>query len=73
MQPGDRVRVRESVIVYNHPKHRAVPFDMKGQEGEVKQVISTWKNGEPLSPTLPVVVAFGRSRFHFSPEELELC
>ncbi|MXY18375.1 MAG: ferredoxin--nitrite reductase, partial [Synechococcus sp. SB0664_bin_36] len=32
MQPGDRVRVRKSVIVYNHPKHRSKPFDIHGQE-----------------------------------------
>ena len=73
MQPGDRVRVRKSVVVYNHPQHRPRPFDMHGQEGEVKEVISTWKEGEPLSATLPVVVVFGRARFHFHADELELC
>ncbi len=73
MQPGDRVRVKKSVIVYSHPKHRSKPFDMHGQEGEVKEIISTWKGGEPLSATLPVVVVFGRTRLHFQPDELELC
>ena len=73
MQPGDRVRVRKSVIVYSHPKHRSKPFDMHGQEGEVKEIISAWKGGEPLSATLPVVVVFGRTRLHFHADELELC
>lgn len=73
MQPGERVRVKKSVIVYNHPKHRSKPFDMHGQEGEVKAIISTWKAGEPLSATLPVVVVFGRTRFHFHADELEPC
>ena len=73
MQPGDRVRVKKSIIVYSHPKHRLKPFDMHGQEGEVKEIISTWKEGEPLSATLPVVVMFGRTRFHFHADELELC
>lgn len=73
MQPGDRVRVKKSIIVYSHPKHRSKPFDMHGQEGEVKEIIGTWKEGEPLSATLPVVVIFGRTRFHFHADELELC
>ena len=35
MKVGDRVRVKESVIVYHHPEHRNQPFDVKGHEGEV--------------------------------------
>jgi len=73
MEPGDRVRVKKPVIVYSHPKHRFKPFDMHGHEGEVKAIIRTWKQGEPLSATLPVVVAFDRIRFHFHADELELC
>jgi hypothetical protein len=69
MQPGDRVRVTESVVVYTHPEHRGQPFDLQGQEGEVVSVIDGWK-GRPVSPTLPVVVAFGRFRAHFRPDEL---
>ena len=35
MQPGDKVVVTSSVIVYNHPQHRGEAFDMKGSEGDV--------------------------------------
>ncbi|KEF43105.1 MAG: ferredoxin--nitrite reductase [Cyanobium sp. CACIAM 14] len=69
MQPGDQVRVSRSVVVYNHPQHRGEPFDMEGQEGEVQNVLTDWK-GRPISPTLPVVVAFGRFRAHFREDEL---
>ena len=69
MQPGDRVTVSQSVVVYNHPQHRGMAYDLQGQVGEVFQVLHEWK-GRPISPTLPVVVAFGRYRAHFRPEEL---
>jgi len=69
MQPGDRVKVSRSVVVYNHPEHRNAAFDLEGQEGEVLNVLNDWK-GRPISPTLPVVVAFGRYRAHFRPDEL---
>lgn len=69
MQPGDRVRVAESVVVYNHPQHRGEAFDMEGQEGEVLKILTDWK-GRPISPNLPVVVAFGKFRAHFRAEEL---
>jgi hypothetical protein len=70
MQAGDRVRVSDSVIVYNHPQHRGSAFDMKGEEGEVFDVLNDWK-GRPITPTLPVIVKFGRYRAHFRAEELE--
>ena len=69
MEPGDRVTVSSSVVVYTHPEHRGRPFDLQGQEGEVVSVIDSWK-GRPLSPTLPVVVAFGKFRAHFRADEL---
>lgn len=69
MQPGDQVAVSASVVVYTHPEHRGVPFDLQGQQGEVVSLIDSWK-GRPVSPTLPVVVAFGKFRAHFRPEEL---
>ena len=62
MQTGDRVSVTSSVVVYTHPEHR-------GQEGQVVNVINDWK-GRPISPTLPVVVAFGKFRAHFRADEL---
>ena len=61
--------VSHSVVVYNHPQHRGTAFDMQGQQGEVVQVLTEWK-GRPISPTLPVVVAFGRFKAHFRADEL---
>jgi hypothetical protein len=69
MQPGDQVKVCQSVVVYNHPEHRGEAFDLEGQQGLVHQLLEDWK-GRPISPTLPVVVAFGKYRAHFRPEEL---
>lgn len=69
MESGDRVRVCRSVVVYTHPSHRGSAFDLEGQEGEVLQVLNDWK-GRPISPTLPVVVAFGKFRAHFRDDEL---
>jgi hypothetical protein len=71
MQPGDRVRVSRSVVVYHHPSHRNSAHDLEGEEGEVLQVLQEWK-GRPISPTLPVVVAFGKFRAHFRDDELTL-
>ena len=71
MQPGDRVRVQQSVVVFTHPEHRSQAFDMKGQEGEINTVLAEWK-GKPISPTLPVIVAFGRYKAHFRSDELEV-
>lgn len=70
MQPGDQVTVSESVVVYHHPQHRGEAFDLKGQQGEVLQVLHDWK-GRTISPTLPVVVAFGKFRAHFRADELQ--
>ena len=69
MQPGDKVVVSTSVVVFNHPQHRGESFDMEGSEGEVFKVLDDWK-GRPISPTLPVVVAFGRYKAHFRADEL---
>ena len=69
MQPGDQVQVSQSVVAYHHPQHRGVAFDLKGQQGEVVTVLNEWK-GRVISPTLPVVVAFGKFRAHFRSDEL---
>jgi hypothetical protein len=42
---------------------------MEGQQGEVLTILSDWK-GRPISPTLPVVVGFGKYRAHFRSDEL---
>ena len=70
MKAGDKVTVDASVVVFNHPEHRGEAFDMKGQNGEIVSVLDDWK-GRPISPTLPVIVAFGRYKAHFRSEELE--
>lgn len=70
MQPGDEVKVSQSVVVYHHPQHRGQAFDLQGQMGEVVTVLNDWK-GRVISPTLPVVVAFGKFRAHFRADELE--
>ena len=69
MQPGDQVKVSQSVVVYHHPQHRGEAFDLLGQQGEVVTVLNDWK-GRVISPTLPVIVAFGKFRAHFRADEL---
>ena len=69
MQAGDKVTVASSVVVFNHPEHRGKPFDLLGTSGEVVTVLDDWK-GRPISPTLPVIVAFGRYKAHFRADEL---
>ncbi len=72
MQVGDRVRVKESVVVYHHPEHRNEAFDIKGLEGEVTAVITDWK-GRPVSANYPVNVKFGKKfRAHLQESEIEL-
>lgn len=69
MQPGDRVKVSSSVVIFHHPEHRGQAFDLIGQDGEVISILDDWK-GRPISPTLPVVVAFGKLRVHLRSDEL---
>ena len=69
MQAGDKVTVEASVVVFNHPQHRGGAVDVKGQNGEVVSVLNDWK-GRVISPTLPVIVAFGRYKAHFRADEL---
>ena len=70
MQVGDKVTVGTSVVVFNHPEHRGEAFDMQGQSGDVVKVLNDWK-GRVISPTLPVIVAFGRYKAHFRADELK--
>lgn len=72
MQIGDRVRVSTSVIVYHHPEHKKEPFDLKGLEGEIIDILREWQ-GRPISANLPILVKFeGKFRAHFRENELEL-
>jgi hypothetical protein len=68
---GSRVRVAQSVIVYHYPGHRNEAFDLKGQEGEVLEIVRSWQ-GRPVSANLPVLIKFeNRFRAHFQEAELE--
>ncbi|HCF30079.1 MAG TPA: ferredoxin--nitrite reductase [Cyanobacteria bacterium UBA11049] len=72
MKAGDRIRVKESVIVYHHPENRNQPFDIKGLEGEVIGVVTEWQ-GRPVSANLPIYVKFSkRFKAHLRENELEL-
>ena len=72
MKIGDRVRVIESVIVYHHPKHKKQPFDLKGMEGEIIDIVTNWQ-GRPVSANLPVLVKFEkRLKAHFRDDEVEI-
>jgi Ferredoxin thioredoxin reductase variable alpha chain len=71
MQVGDRIRVKESVVVYTHPAHRNKPFDVKGMEGEVAAIVKEWQ-GRPVSANLPILVQFDKKfKAHFREAELE--
>jgi hypothetical protein len=68
---GDRVRITESVTVYHHPDYRNQPHDLKGQEGEVVEVIKSWE-GKPVSANFPYLVKIGaKFRAHLQARELE--
>jgi hypothetical protein len=72
MKVGDRVRVKESIVVYHHPSHRNQPFDIKGLEGEVTDIVKEWQ-GKPISANFPVLVKFeGKFKAHLRDSELEL-
>lgn len=72
MKVGDRVRVKESVLVYHHPGHRNQPFDLKGLEGEVIALANEWK-GKPISANLPIYIQFDKKfKAHLRENELEL-
>jgi Ferredoxin thioredoxin reductase variable alpha chain len=71
MKAGDRVRVKESVIVYHHPEHRSQAFDLKGIEGDVVGIATSWQ-GRPVSANLPIVVQFSKKfKAHLRENELE--
>ncbi|MGK7894465.1 MAG: ferredoxin-thioredoxin reductase variable chain [Xenococcus sp. (in: cyanobacteria)] len=72
MKVGDRVRVKESVIVYNYPQSKKKPFDIKGMEGDIIDILTDWQ-GRPICPNLPVLVKFEKKyRAHFRQDELEI-
>lgn len=71
MKVGDRVRIKESVVVYHHPSHRNQPFDIRGQEGEIVALVNEWE-GKPISANFPVLVKFDKKfKAHLRENELE--
>ncbi len=72
MNIGDRVKVKESVIVYHHPEHKKEPFDIKGIEGELTDIITEWQ-GRPVSANFPYLVKFDKKfKAHFRDDEIEI-
>lgn len=72
MKAGDRVRVKESVVIYHHPEHRGQPFDIKGLEGEVVDIVTEWQ-GRPVSANFPYLVQFTKKfKAHLRENELEI-
>lgn len=72
MKVGDRVRVKQSVTVYNNPDKRNQPFDLQGQEGEVVGIVNEWQ-GKPISANFPIQVQFSpKFKAHLREGELEL-
>lgn len=71
MNVGDRIRVKESVIVYHHPQHKKEPFDIKGMEGEIIGILTEWQ-GRPISANFPIQVKFDKKfRAHLRDDEVE--
>lgn len=72
MKIGDRIRVKESVIVYHHPEHRGKAFDLKSIEGDVIGILNQWQ-GRPVSANLPIQVQFSKKfKAHLRENELEI-
>ena len=72
MKAGDRIRVKESVMVYHHPSHRNEAFDIKGLEGNIEKLVNEY-HGKPISANFPILVKFeGRFKAHMRETELEL-
>lgn len=72
MKVGDRIRVKESVIVYHNPEHRGEASDLKDMEGEVVAIVKEWQ-GRPVSANFPIYVQFSkRFKAHLREEEVEV-
>ena len=72
MKIGDSIRIIESVIVYHHPEHKQQPFQLKGMEGEIINIINNWE-GRPLSASLPLLVKFSKKfKAHVCNNEVEI-
>ena len=69
LKKGDRVRVKESVIVYHNPdpEYKKKAFDLKGMEGEIDEIIEG-----PITANLPILVKFNpKFKAHLKENEIE--
>ncbi len=70
MEVGTRIRVNTSVLIYHHPEHRNVAFDLNGYEGEIVAIATSWK-GRPVSANFPFVVKFTpKLKVHLNEQEM---
>ncbi|MBC7515573.1 MAG: ferredoxin-thioredoxin reductase variable chain [Alkalinema sp. FL-bin-369] len=71
MEVGTRIRVSTSVMIYHHPEQRNIAFDLKGQEGEIIAIATSWQ-GRPVSANYPYVVKFSpKLKTHLTEHEIE--
>lgn len=71
MEVGTRIRVNTSVVIYHHPDHRNQGFDIKGQEGEITAIATSWQ-GRPVSANFPYLVKFTpKFKVHLTEHEME--
>lgn len=72
LEPGQKVRVSASVVMYHYPTHRNEPHDVQGLEGEIWKDVQ-YKDGVEMSATKPYVVKFKDPKFiaHFGSDEIE--
>ena len=72
MKVGDRINVKASIEVYNHPTCKGKAFDIKDLEGEIVTVITEW-HGRPISPNYPYQVKLGEKfKVHLGDHEIEV-
>jgi hypothetical protein len=72
MKIGDRVRVKQSVVIYHHPEQKQQPVDIQGLEGEIAKIMTDWE-GRAISPNFPILVSFSKKfKAHLKNSELEL-
>ena len=72
MKVGDRVRVKESVLVYHHPTHRNQALDIQGMEGDIVAFANEY-HGKPISANFPILVKFeSKFKAHLRDFELEV-
>ncbi|BAQ63443.1 ferredoxin-thioredoxin reductase variable chain [Geminocystis sp. NIES-3709] len=70
MKVGDRIKVKESVLVYHHPEHKKEALDIKGMEGELIEIVTEWQ-GRPVSANFPYLVKFTKKfKVHFREDEI---